>query len=277
MPEARAESVTRIEPALGWRGLGLREVWEYRELLYFLTWREVKSRYRQMALGPLWIVLVPLVNTVVFSIIFGGWAGAPHDNVASPVYYFAALLPWQFFSVSASKSTRSLVDNLNLISKVYFPRIIMPIASAVVGLLDCLISFLVLLAIMAAYHVAPATTSFLLPVYLLLALLTALAVGLWLAAAAVWFRDVAYGVTVLMQIWMFATVIYPSSSVPAQWRLLYRLNPMQTVVEGFRWCLLGRGQAPDAVHAVTAAVVVIALAAGAYVFQRTERTVVDVL
>ncbi len=277
MPEPRTENVTVIEPARGWRGLGLREVWEYRELLYFLTWREVKSRYRQMALGPLWIVLIPLVNTLVFSLVFGRWGGLQHDDLPYPVYYFAALLPWQFFAVSASKSARSLVDNLHLISKVYFPRIIVPASSAIVGLLDWLISFLVLLAIMAWYHLAPAATSFLLPAYLLLALMTALAVGLWLAAAAVWFRDVAYGVTVLMQIWMFATVIYPSSDVPAPWRLLYRLNPMQTVVEGFRWCLLGRGQPPDALHAVTAAAVAVALVAGAYVFQRTERTVVDVL
>ena len=277
MAEAPTEHVTVIEPARGWRGLRLREVWDYRELLYFLSWREVKSRYRQMALGPLWIVLVPLVNTLLFSLVFGRWACVPHDDVPSPVYYFAALLPWQFFAVSASKSARSLVDNLHLISKVYFPRIIVPASSAVVGLLDWFISFLVLLIIMAWYHLAPAATSFLLPAYLLLALISALAVGLWLAAAAVWFRDVAYGVTVLMQVWMLATVIYPSSAVPAQWRLLYRLNPMQTVVEGFRWCLLGRGQAPDALHAVTAAAVVVALVAGAYVFQRTERTVVDVL
>jgi lipopolysaccharide transport system permease protein len=277
MTEARPENVTVIEPARGWRGLGLREAWEYRELLYFLIWREVKSRYRQMALGPLWIVLIPLINTVVFSVIFGGWAGMPHGGVPAPVYYFAALLPWQFFSVSASKAARSLVDNLNLISKVYFPRIIVPASCAVVGLLDCVISFALLLAIMAWYHIALAATSFLLPAYLLLALMTALAVGLWLAALAVWFRDVAYGVAVLMQIWMFATVIYPSGGVPAQWRLLYRLNPMQTVVEGFRWCLLGCGQPPDAVQAVAAAAVIVALAAGAYVFQRTERTVVDVL
>lgn len=277
MPEIRAENVTVIEPRRGWRGLHLREVWEYRELLYFLSGREVKSRYRQMALGPLWIVLVPLVNTALFSILFGRGAGVPHDDLPDPVYYFAALLPWQFFAVSASKSARSLVENLHLISKVYFPRIIVPVSSAAVGLLDWLVSFAVLLVIMAGYRLAPAATSFLLPAYLLLALMAALAVGLWLAAAAVWFRDVSYGVTVLMQVWMLATVIYPSDAVSPHWRLLYRLNPMQTVVEGFRWCLLGYGLPPDALHAVTAAAAAAALVAGAYVFQRTERTVVDVL
>jgi len=266
-----------IQPARGWQALGLRDVWQYRELLYFLCWREIKSRYRQMALGPLWILLMPLANMVIFSVIFGTWAQLPNEGLPYPLFYYAALLPWQLFSVSARSSATSLVSNLGLISKVYFPRLIIPISTAVIGLLDFAMSFTLLLGMMVWYRIVPPPTAVFFPAYLLLAMAAALAVGLWLAALAVKFRDVGYGVGYLLQFWMFATVIFPSAQVPEHWRLLYRLNPMQTVVEGFRWTLLGRGHAPDVVHGVTAILVLLALVSGAYVFRRTERTVVDIL
>ena len=270
-------SSVHIRPARGWRSLGLRDLWEYRELLYFLCWREVKSRYRQMALGPLWILLMPLANMLIFSLIFGTWANLPSDDLPYPIFYYAALLPWQLFAASARGSATSLVANLGLISKVYFPRLIIPISTAAVGVLDFAISFLILIGMMAYYGIAPSIGVLLLPAYLLLALAAALAVGLWLAALAVKFRDVGYGVNFLVQFWMFATVIFPSAQVPGRWQLLYRLNPMQTVIEGFRWSLLGRGHAPDAIQAVTAGAVALLLITGAYVFRRTERTVVDIL
>jgi lipopolysaccharide transport system permease protein len=272
------EPVVLIQPARGWKSLGLRDLWEYRELMHFLVWRDIKSRYRQMALGPLWILIMPIMNMIVFSVIFGTWAGMPSEGMPHPLFYFAALLPWQLFAVSATKSATSLTADLNLISKVYFPRLVVPISAAATGLLDSAIAFIVLAVMMVGYGIAPQATAAFLPLYLLLALAAALAVGLWLAAIAVRFRDVAYGVTFLMQVWMFATVLYPSSKVPAGlWRTLYRLNPMQTVVEGFRWALFGCGHGPDLIQAVSALLVILFLVSGGYVFRRTERSVVDLL
>jgi lipopolysaccharide transport system permease protein len=272
------EPVVLIQPPRGWSSLGLHDLWEYRELLHFLIWRDIKTRYRQMALGPLWILIMPVANMIVFSLIFGSWAQMPNEGIPYPLFYYAALLPWQLFSVSAAKSATSLAYNLNLISKVYFPRLVMPISTAATGLLDFAIAFIVLAGMMVGYRVAPQAAAAFLPLYLLLALAAALAVGLWLAAVAVRFRDVAYGVTYLMQIWMFATVLYPGDHVPAGiWRTLYRLNPMQTVVEGFRWGLFGRGHGPDLIQGISVLLVILFLVSGGYVFRRTERSVVDLL
>lgn len=277
MASTASEELTIIRPTRGWSALGLRDVWEYRELLYFLIWREVKARYRQMALGPLWILITPLVNMVIFTVIFGSWAKLPSDGLPYPLFYYAALLPWQLFTASARNSATSLSSNLNLISKVYFPRLIIPISTSVVGLLDFAIALVILAAMMVHYGIAPGLGIALMPLYLCLAIATALTVGLWLAALAVRFRDVSYGVGFLLQFWMFVTIIYPSSQVPEQWRVLYRLNPMQVVVEGFRWALVGRGHGPDWVQAVSAAAVAVALISGAYIFRRTERSIVDIM
>ena len=277
MTEAGSQNVVRIQPMRGWAKLGLHEVWEYRELLLFLAWREVKARYRQMALGPLWVVLIPLVNMLIFSQIFGRWGKLPSNNVPHAIFYYTALLPWQLFASSATKSATSLVNNINLISKIYFPRMIVPLSTAAVGLFDFIWSLLILIAMMAWYRIAPTAAVVLFPLYLALALATAVAMGLWLASVAVRFRDIGYGVTFIMQAWMFATIIYPSANVPERWRIFYRLNPMQTVIEGARWTLLGRGQAPDLVHLINFGVILALLVTGAYVFRRTERNVVDLL
>lgn len=280
MSDARSDAWTTIQPVRGWSALGLGDVWEYRGLLTALTWREVKGRYRQMAFGPLWIVLIPLLNMVVFTIVFGKWAKIPTDGLPAPLFYYSALLPWQLFATAATKSSMCLVNNLNVISKIYFPRLIVPLSTVVVGVVDFLMSFVVLVGMMLWYRdritVTPAVL--MLPLYVLLAAATALAVGLWVAAFAVKFRDVGYGIDYLIRVAMFASpVVYPTSEVPPAWQTLYRLNPMTTVIEGFRWTLLGRGHAPDAVALASVALVAVLLVTGAYHFRRTERTIVDLL
>ena len=271
------EPATVIQASHSWRDLGLREVWEYRELLYFLIWREVKARYRQMALGPLWIVLKPVIGMVVCTVIFGKLAKLPTDDLPKPIFYYTGLLPWYLFAGSTNQAATSLVSNMRLISRVYFPRLIIPLVGSVSGLVDFAVSFIVLIGLMAYYGIVPSIAVLTLPLLLLLAVAAALAVGLWLACVAVKFRDVGFAVGFMTQLWMYVTVIYPSSGVPENWRFVYRLNPMLGVVEGFRWALLGRGQPPDAVVALSAAIVLFFLVTGAYYFRRTERTIVDLL
>jgi len=276
MSQANVKPVIRIRATRGWAALGLADLWQHRELLLFMIWREIRIRYRQMALGPLWMLLVPVVNMVVFTIAFNRIAGITSDTVPYPLFAYAALVPWHFFSSAAGSSATSLVANLNVITKVYFPRLLVPMASVFVGLFDLCISIGILLGIMAVYGYAPTTGALLLPMYVLLALATALAIGLWLAVLAVKFRDVRYGITLGLQIWMFLTpVIYPVSLVPEAWQTLYRLNPMAGVVEGFRWALLGTGHPPDWVLAASAGIVLLLVVSGAYLFRRTERTIVD--
>jgi lipopolysaccharide transport system permease protein len=283
-----AEHVSYIRPTRGWKSLDLRRVWDYRELLFFLIWREVKGRYRQMALGPLWIILAPLMSTVVYTFIFGKLAGITFPGTPYAVAAYAALVAWQPFAGAAGKSSVSLVGNMNLISKVYFPRLIVPISAAISGLLDFCMSFIILIGMMAAYGLVPTVGILLLPVYLIMAVLTGLAVGLWLACLAVRFRDVSYLVDFLLRLWMFATpVVYPAQLVKdklteAGWGdlyFIYRLNPMSGVVEGFRWALLGKGQglAPDAYFALSFVLVVLLLVSGAYYFRRTEKSIVDMV
>jgi lipopolysaccharide transport system permease protein len=256
----------------------LRELWEYRELLYFLTWRDLKVRYKQTALGAAWAVIQPLFMMLVFSVFFGRLAGVPSDGVPYPVFTFCALLPWQLFAHALTESSNSLVGNQNLITKVYFPRLMVPMSAVLGGIVDFGIAFVILLAMLAFYGLVPGWQILALPAFVLLAVMTALAVGLWLSALNVQYRDVRYTINFLVQFWLFATpVAYPSSIIPAQWRVLYGLNPMVGVVEGFRWSLLGKPESPSALVLVSITVVVTLLVGGLYYFRRMEQQFADVV
>jgi lipopolysaccharide transport system permease protein len=269
--------VLRIEPSRGWVSLGLGELWEYRELLYFLVWRDIKVRYKQTALGATWAILQPVMTMMVFSVFFGRLAKLPSDGIPYPVFVFAALLPWQLFAYALSESANSLVVSQNLIKKVYFPRLVVPIASVLAGLVDFAISFVVLLGLMAYYGIRPTPAVAVLPLFVMFAVAAALSVGLWLSALNVQFRDVRYTIPFLTQFWMFATpVAYPSSLVPEKWRTLFGLNPMAGVVEGFRWALLGKAKSPGPLLFVSIAVVVVLLIGGLIYFRRMESTFADV-
>jgi lipopolysaccharide transport system permease protein len=227
-----------IEPPKGWASIGLRELWDYRELLYFLTWRDVKVRYKQTALGAAWAIIQPLFMMLVFSLFFGRLAKIPSDGIPYPIFTFCALLPWQLFAHALTESSNSLVANERLITKVYFPRLVVPIAAVLGGLVDFAVAFGILLVMMLYYGIVPTWAIVTLPGFILLAVMTALGVGLWLSALNVKYRDVRYTINFLIQFWLFATpVAYPSSLVPEKWRALYGLNPMAGVVEGFRWAL----------------------------------------
>jgi lipopolysaccharide transport system permease protein len=270
--------VTRIRPSRGWVALGLRELWEYRELLWFLVWRDVKVRYKQTVLGAGWAILQPVATMVVFSLFFGRLAEMPSDGLPYPIFSFAGLVPWTFFSQGLSQSANSLVGSHNLITKVYFPRLAIPISTVLAGLVDFALAFLVLLAMMLAYGIVPGPEVLALAPLLLLALVTALGAGLWLSALNVQFRDVRYIVPFLTQLWLFLTPIaYPSSLLGEPWRTVYGLNPMAGVVEGFRWALLGTGEPPGALLAASVLAALALLASGALYFRRTERTFADVI
>jgi lipopolysaccharide transport system permease protein len=274
---ADALPVLRIEPSRGWVALRVKELWEYRELLYFLVWRDIKVRYKQTALGAAWAVLQPVLTMLVFTVFFGRLAKVPSDGIPYPVFVYAALLPWQLFAFALTESANSLVGNQNLIKKVYFPRLVVPLASVLAGLVDFGIAFLVLLALMLYYGIVPSFAILVLPLFLLLAVATALSVGLWLSALNVQFRDVRYTIPFLTQFWMFATpVAYPGSLVPERWRVWYGLNPMAGVVEGFRWALLGKSKSPGPLLWVSGLVVVLLLIGGLAYFRRMESTFADV-
>jgi len=273
-----APPVTVIAPSRGFASLKLRDLWEYRELLYFLVWRDIKVRYKQTALGAAWAILQPVMTMVVFTVFFGRLAKVPSDGVPYPVFAFTALLPWQLFAFSLSESSNSLVANQNLITKVYFPRLLVPMASVLAGLVDLAIAFCILLVMMLFYGIVPTRAVAFLPFFVLLALATALSVGLWLSTLNVKYRDVRYTIPFLTQLWMFATpVAYPSSLVPPQWRALYGLNPMAGVVEGFRWALLGNVKAPGPLIAVSIVAVILLLIGGTIYFRRTETTFADIV
>ena len=273
-----SEAHLSIEPPHGWAALELRELWLYRELLFFLAWRDIKLRYKQTALGAAWAILQPLLTMVIFSVIFGQLAKLPSDGIPYPIFTYAALLPWQLFSFALTNSSNSLINSQNLISKVYFPRLIIPLASTLAGLMDFAIAFLVLLGLMAYYHITPTMAILYLPLFLILALLSALAVGVWLSALSVEYRDVRYIVPFLTQFWMYATPIaYASSLIPENWRLLYGLNPMTGVVEGFRWALLGIQTSGGSMILVSAVVVVVMFISGLYYFRRMENNFADVI
>ena len=272
-----AVPITRIRPSHGWVPLRLAELWDYRELLYFLTWRDVKVRYRQTLLGAAWALIQPVCTMLVFSLFFGQLARVPSDGVPYPIFSYAALLPWGYFSQALGQASNSLVGSANLVTKVYFPRLVVPISSMLSGVIDFAISFTLLIGMMFYYRIAPTPAILLLPALFLLAMLTALAVGLWLSSLNVAYRDVRYVVPFLVQFWLFATpVAYPSSLLAEPWRTVYGLNPMVGVVEGFRWALLGTAP-PGPMLVVSAVVAVALLISGAAYFRRVERTFADLM
>jgi lipopolysaccharide transport system permease protein len=277
-PETHDLPTLIIEPSHGWVSLKLKALWAYRELLYFLTWREVKVRYKQTALGALWAIIQPLFTMLIFSLFFGRLAKIPSDGVPYPLFSLAGLIPWMFFANGLAQSSNSLVSNSNLVSKVYFPRLTIPIAAVASGIIDFAISFVLLLGMMAFYHVVPPARALFVPLLFLLALVISLGVGLWLSALNVEYRDVRYAVPFLTQFWMFATPIaYPSSLLTGVWRVVYALNPMVGVVEGFRWALLGTKTAPGPELIVSSISAALLLTGGAFYFRRTEKTFADIV
>jgi lipopolysaccharide transport system permease protein len=270
--------VIHIRPSGGWLALEWRELWEYRELLSFLIWRDIAVRYKQTAIGAGWVILQPLLTMVVFTLVFGNFAQIPSDGLPYPIFTFTALLPWNLFAQAVGRSGTSLVGNANLISKVYFPRLIVPLAAALAPVADFAIAFVILILMMLVFGIAPGVGILALPLFLALALATALAVSLWLAALNVRYHDVAYVIPFLMQIWMYASpVAYPVSIVPPAWRLVYSLNPMAGVIEGFRWALLGKTGPDWTAMLVSGAVVLALLAGGVIYFKRMEETFADVI
>jgi len=256
----------------------LKELYEFHELIYFLVWRDLKVRYKQTALGVAWAVLQPFLTMIVFTIFFGNLANVPSDGLPYPIFSFTALLPWQLFSNALTNASNSLVNNRDLITKVYFPRIILPFASIIAGLVDFCIAFLVLAGMMVYYGTVPSAAVIALPLFILLAMITTLAVSLWLSALNVQYRDIRHIVPFLTQIWLFVTPIaYPSSLVPEKWRFLYGLNPMAGVVEGFRWALLGKSTIDVTLLLVSSFMVVCLLIGGLIYFRRMDRTFADVV
>jgi homopolymeric O-antigen transport system permease protein len=268
----------RIEPSTNWLTLGLKELWDYRELLYFFVWRDVKVRYKQTAIGAVWAIVQPLLTMIVFTLVFDKFVNVPSDGLPYPLFSYAALLPWTYFARALNQSILSVTSDANLITKVYFPRLLLPISATLSGLLDFGISFVFLLGMMVWYGIVPNWGVLALPFFLILALLTALSVSFWLSVINVRYRDVQQTIPFLIQIWLFASpVAYPVSVVPEKWRLPYSLNPMTGVIEGFRWALLGNAM-PDIVPiAISIAVVVALLFGGIMFFRRMEETFADVV
>jgi lipopolysaccharide transport system permease protein len=277
--EANSDTRTlTIKPSRGWISLNLRDLWTYRELLYFLAWRDIKVRYKQTVLGITWAVIQPLLTMVIFTIFFGRLARVPSDGFPYPLFSFCALLPWTLFSRALGESSNSLVANSNLISKVYFPRLVIPIATILAGLVDFGIAFIILFGMMGYYGIIPSAAIVTLPIFVLFAIVTAFAVSLWLSALNVEYRDVRYAVPFLTQIWMFASPIaYPSSLVPEKLRFIYGLNPLAGVIEGFRWALLGSGHSDWGLLSTSVLIVLILLVTGLIYFKRMERSFGDII
>jgi len=278
-PTREADRAMRIEPSHGWVALKLKELWEYRELLYFLTWRDIKVRYKQTVMGALWAIIQPFFTMVVFSLFFGKLAKVPSDGLPYPLFAYAALVPWTFFAFGLGHSSNSLVGSANLLKKIYFPRLVVPIASVLSGLVDFFLAFAVLLVMMIyPFGMLPTANVIWLPFLLLLTFVTSLGVGLWLSALNVQFRDVRYVIPFLTQFLLFATPIaYPSSLLSEPWRTLYGLNPMAGVVEGFRWALLGTDTAPGPIIIVSSLAAIAIFVGGAFYFRRMEKTFADVV
>jgi len=256
----------------------LKSVWDFREVLFTLVWRDVAVRYKQTAIGIAWVILQPLITMVIFTVIFGKLAKIPSDGIPYPIFAFTALLPWSYFSLALGQSTTSVVNNSPLVTKVYFPRLLIPLAASVAPLVDLAFSFLVFLALMVWFNVTPTLGLLALPFFLFVAVMTALAVGLWSSALNVKYRDVAHAFPFLVQVWMYASpVVYPVSVVPEKWRLLYSLNPMVGVIEGFRWALLG-AKLPDLMMmAVSFSVVLLLLVGGLVFFKKMEHDFADII
>lgn len=275
---ATKPAVVVLTPSHGWAMLNLAELWRYRELFYILAWRDVKVRYKQTAIGAAWAIIQPFFSMVVFSLFFGMLTQMPSDRIPYPIFSYAALVPWTFFANGLTESANSLVGNANLLKKIYFPRLIIPISAIISGVIDFALAFVVLLGMMFYYGITPTIQVVWLPLLVLLAFITALGVGLWLSGLNVQFRDVRYVVPFLVQFWLFATpIVYPSSVVPAEWRLLYAINPMVGVVEGFRWSLLGTDTAPGPMILVSALAALLLLLSGAFYFRRLEKTFADII
>lgn len=270
--------VTILRPRKGWVALDLQGLWHYHELLYFLVWRNIKVRYKQTVLGASWALIQPLATMAVFSIFFGKLAKVPSDGVPYPLFAYCGLLPWQLFSYAMTESSNSVISNQQLITKVYFPRLVIPISAVISGLVDFAIAFSLLLIMMPFYGIMPTARILVLPLFILFAIATALAIGLWLSALNVEYRDVRYTIPFLMQFWLLITpVAYPSSMVPAKWRPLMGLNPIAGVVEGFRWALLGNGSASGPLMLVSIVIVVVLLFGGIVYFRRMETTFADLV
>ena len=272
------QDVIILRPSKGWGSLNLKDLWVYRELIYFLTWRDLKVRYKQTALGAAWAILQPFLSMVVFSIFFGGLLNVSSGDVPYPIFSYTGLLPWIMFSKALTDASRSLVVNRNMITKVYFPRMVIPMSSVFSSVVDFAIAFVILLGMMLFYRITPTSAVWTLPLFILLALVTALGVGLWLSSLNVIYRDVGYVLPFLTQLWFYLTpIVYSATIVPEQWRILFALNPMVGVVEGFRWALLGTETAPGPVVAVSAVISVILLITGMYYFRRMERNFADLV
>jgi lipopolysaccharide transport system permease protein len=268
--------VVTIKPSNGWVSLRLQELWEHRELIYFLIWRDIKVRYKQTVLGAAWAIIQPLFTMAVFAVFFGHLAKIPSDGVPYPMFAYAALVPWTFFANALTQASNSLVGSAGLITKVYFPRLVVPLASVLSGIVDLVLAFGVLLLLMVAYGVGVSARLLWVPVFVVLTVTAALAVSLWLSALNVKYRDVRYTVPFLTQVWLFATpVAYPSSLLPEPWRTLYGLNPMVGVVEGFRWAMLNTGSAPGSIFLVSSLASLLFLLLGAHYFRRVEGTFAD--
>jgi lipopolysaccharide transport system permease protein len=267
-----------IQPTHGWVSLKLNEVWEYRELLYFFIWRDIKVRYKQTVMGVSWAIIQPVFTMVIFSLFFGRLAGVPSDGVPYPIFSYAALVPWMFFANALVQASNSLVNNSDMLRKIYFPRMTMPLATVLSGIVDFTLAFIVLIGMMFYFGYFPTKNVIWLPFLLLLAFVTSLGVSLWLSAMNVQFRDVRYTIPFLTQAWLFLTPIaYPSSMLPEPWRTLYSINPMVGVVEGFRWALLGTDTAPGLMVIISSIVAILLLLSGAFYFRRMERTFADVV
>lgn len=268
-----------LHPASGWSLMNFRDLWLYRELIFFMTWRDLKVRYKQTILGISWAVLKPFMTMVVFSIFFGQLASMPSDGVPYPIFSFTGVLVWELFANALSVTSRSLVSNAHMITKIYFPRIILPLSSVLSGLVDFFIAFLILIGMMIYYKITPTVNVWTLPAFILLALITALGVGLWLAALNVLYRDVNYITPFLTQFWLFLTpIVYPTSLLSEKWQIVYALNPMVGVVEAFRWAILGGGRAaPGLPVLISAVVAVVLLITGLLFFRRTERLFADMV
>lgn len=269
--------VVVIRPSLGWIPINLRDLWIYRELLYFLTWREVKVRYKQTLLGAAWAIIQPFFMMVVFTLFFGKLARVPSEGIPYPLFNYAALLPWTLFAEGITRSSNSLIQDANLVKKVYFPRLVMPLSSILSPLVDFAIAFTILIGMMFYYGYPPTMQMLWLPAFIILALMTALGVGLWLSAINVKYRDVRYVIPFLIQLWLFASpVVYSSSLLPEKFQVIYGLNPMAGVIEGFRWALLGT-EPPGSLIAISVIIVIVILISGAFYFRRSEKTFADVI
>ncbi len=266
-----------IRPSRGWIPINLRDLWAYRELLYFLTWRDIKVRYKQTLLGFAWAIIQPLFMMIVFTLFFGTLAKIPSEGIPYPLFNYTALLPWTLFAEGISRSSNSLIGSTNLVQKVYFPRLIMPLAGILSPVVDFAIAFIILIGLMLYYGYPPTINLFWLPAFIILALITSLGVGLWLSAINVKYRDVRYIIPFLVQIWLFASpVVYASSLLPEKYQIIYGINPMAGVIEGFRWAILGT-EPPGSLIAVSAAITVAILISGAYYFRHSEKTFADVI